>query len=57
MSKFKGRKVLVVGFGKSGVAAATYLAAQGAKVTVTDILQRSDLSDAIDSVADYKIEF
>ena len=37
MDKYKGKKVLVVGFGISGVAVAKYMTKQGAKVTVTEI--------------------
>ncbi len=37
----KGKKVLVVGLGKSGVAAANWLARQGARVTVSDKLDGS----------------
>ncbi len=57
MSKFKGKKVLVVGFGVSGVAVARYMAKQGAKVTVTDLKQRADLNDAVNACADLKIEY
>jgi UDP-N-acetylmuramoylalanine--D-glutamate ligase len=33
---YEGRSVLVVGAARSGVAAARFLAARGARVTVTD---------------------
>ena len=35
--EFKGKKVLVVGLGKSGLAAALFLRRKGAQVTVSDI--------------------
>ncbi|PIR17651.1 MAG: UDP-N-acetylmuramoyl-L-alanine--D-glutamate ligase, partial [Deltaproteobacteria bacterium CG11_big_fil_rev_8_21_14_0_20_49_13] len=34
--ELKGKKILIVGFGRSGAAAARYCLGQGAKVTVTD---------------------
>ena len=40
LDDLKGKKVLVVGFGLSGVAVAKYMAKQGAKVTVTDLKQK-----------------
>lgn len=57
MSKYKGKRVLVVGFGKSGVAVAKYMARQGAKVTVTDMKQKTELADSVAACADLKIEF
>lgn len=57
MSKFKGKRVLVVGFGLSGVATTKYMARQGAKVTVTDSKQKSELSDSVNACGDLKIEF
>ena len=57
MSKFKGKKVLVVGFGLSGVAVAKYMAKQGAKVTVTDTKQKSELMDSVNACADLKLEY
>ncbi len=57
MSKFKGKRVLVVGFGISGVAAAKYLSKQGAKVMVTDTRQRNELLESIRACEDLKIEY
>lgn len=57
MSKYKGKKVLVVGFGLSGVAVAKYMAKQGAKVTVTDLKQKSELTESINGCGDLKIEY
>jgi UDP-N-acetylmuramoylalanine--D-glutamate ligase len=42
-----GKKVLVVGLGRSGVAAARLLATEGAEVTVTDRRSQGELSEAI----------
>lgn len=57
MSKYKGKKILVVGFGVSGVSVAKYMAKQGAKVTVTDTKQKSELSESVNATADLKIEY
>lgn len=57
MSKFKGKKVLIVGFGLSGVAVAKYMHKQGAKVTVTDMKQKSELTDSVNACADLKLEY
>jgi UDP-N-acetylmuramoylalanine--D-glutamate ligase len=57
MSKYKGKKVLVVGFGVSGVSVAKYMAKQGAKVTVTDTKQKSELTESVNATADLKIEY
>ena len=57
MGKYKGKKVLIVGFGMSGVAVAKYMAKQGAKITVTDTKQKNELQDSINACADIKIEW
>ena len=57
MSKYKGKRVLIVGFGMSGVSVAKYMAKQGAKVTVTDMKQRTELAEACNACADLKIEY
>jgi UDP-N-acetylmuramoylalanine--D-glutamate ligase len=57
MSKFKGKRVLVVGFGISGVSAAKYMAKQGAKVTVTDMKQRTELQESVNACEDLKLEY
>ncbi|MBC7387333.1 MAG: UDP-N-acetylmuramoyl-L-alanine--D-glutamate ligase [Cryobacterium sp.] len=57
MSKYKGKKVLVVGFGVSGVSVAKYMTKQGAKVTVTDTKQKSELTESVAACADLKIEY
>ncbi|MBU6375980.1 MAG: UDP-N-acetylmuramoyl-L-alanine--D-glutamate ligase [Bdellovibrionales bacterium] len=57
MSKYKGKRVLVVGFGRSGVAVTQFMAKQGAKVTVTDMKQKTELADGLAACADLKIEY
>jgi UDP-N-acetylmuramoylalanine--D-glutamate ligase len=46
-----------VGFGLSGVAVARYMVKQGARVTVTDMKQKSELTDSVNACADLKIEY
>lgn len=57
MAKFKGKRVLVVGFGISGVSAAKYMVAQGAKVMVTDLKQKSELSASFKACQELKLEY
>lgn len=57
MAKFKGKNILVVGFGRSGVAVSKYMAKQGAKVTVTDLKQRPELTESLNEVSELKIEY
>ena len=47
MMELKGKKVLVVGLGKSGLAAAVFLRHKGAQVTVSDVRPAESLSKEI----------
>jgi UDP-N-acetylmuramoylalanine--D-glutamate ligase len=47
-----GKRVLVVGLGKSGVAAARFLAARGARVTVSDSRPEAELGQALPELLD-----
>jgi UDP-N-acetylmuramoylalanine--D-glutamate ligase len=47
MMELKGKKVLVVGLGKSGLAAALFLRHQGARVTVSDVRSAEALAKDI----------
>jgi UDP-N-acetylmuramoylalanine--D-glutamate ligase len=47
MMELKGKKVLVVGLGKSGLAAALFLRRKGAQVTVSDIRSAESLAKEI----------
>lgn len=47
MMELKGKKVLVVGLGKSGLAAALFLRRQGAQVTVSDVRSAEALAKDI----------
>jgi UDP-N-acetylmuramoylalanine--D-glutamate ligase len=53
--ELKSRRVLVVGLGKSGVAAATFLHAQGARVTVSDSKPEAQLGREIPRLLDLGI--
>lgn len=57
MSKFKGKKVLIVGCGTSGVASAKFLVKQGARVMITDMKQRTELAEPLKELGDLKVEF
>ncbi len=52
MMELKGKKVLVVGLGKSGLAAALFLRHQGAQVTVSDIRSAESLAKEIPALLD-----
>jgi UDP-N-acetylmuramoylalanine--D-glutamate ligase len=52
MMELKGKKVLVVGLGKSGVAAALFLRRQGAVVTVSDVRSAAQLAKEIPALID-----
>jgi len=57
MSKYKGKKILVVGCGTSGVSVSKYLVKQGARVMITDTRQRTELSEPLKVLGDLKVEF
>ena len=52
MMELKGKKVLVVGLGKSGLAAALFLRRKGAQVTVSDIRSAESLAKEIPALLD-----
>src|SRR3954449_8569739 len=47
-----GKRVLVVGLGRSGVASALFLQSQGARVTVSDAKSEDQLRDQIPTLLD-----
>lgn len=57
MSKYQGKKVLIVGFGISGVAVAKYMCKNGARVLVADSKQKNELADSLDACAGLPIEY
>jgi UDP-N-acetylmuramoylalanine--D-glutamate ligase len=52
MMELKGKKVLVVGLGKSGLAAALFLRRRGAQVTVSDVRSAEALAKEIPALLD-----
>ena len=52
MMELKGKKVLVVGLGKSGLAAALFLRRKGAQVTVSDVRSAEALAKDIPALLD-----
>src|SRR3984885_2534442 len=53
--ELNGKRVLVVGLGKSGVASALFMKAHGAKVTVSDTKSGDDLRNDIPVLLDHGI--
>jgi UDP-N-acetylmuramoylalanine--D-glutamate ligase len=53
--ELNGKRVLVVGLGKSGVASALFMKAQGAKVTVSDTKSGDELRNEIPLLLDHGI--
>ncbi len=52
-----GRRALVIGLGKSGVAAARFLVAAGARVTVADRRSAESLADSVRELADCDLSY
>ena len=57
MTKLKGKKVLIVGLGRTGHSAAKYLHAQGAKVTVTDTKHKADFTNVLKDLEPLKLVY
>src|SRR5579862_4065809 len=55
MMELKGKKVIVVGLGKSGLAAALFLRRKGAQVTVSDVRSAAALAKDIPALLDQGI--
>ena len=53
--KIKGKQVLIVGLGRSGLAAATFLKNRGAVLTIADTASERQLGDAADCVKEMGI--
>ena len=56
-NRFFGKRALVLGFARQGIALARFLVARGAKVVVSDLRSEDDLSEARAKVEDLPIEF
>ena len=59
MKELAGRRVLVMGLGLfgGGVGAVRYLCREGARVTVTDLRGRDDLSESLSAIRDLPVEY
>lgn len=57
MKELRGKKVLVIGLGKSGLAAAKFCATAGARVVASDAKSAGELRGATKSLAGLPIEF
>jgi UDP-N-acetylmuramoylalanine--D-glutamate ligase len=53
---YRDKKILVVGLAKTGVACARFLAAQGARVTVTDMRSESSLTGQLAELSEFEIK-
>ena len=53
----KGKKVAVVGLGRTGVSLSHFLVKQGALVTVTDHKSKAELVDYLDQMADIEVTY
>jgi len=49
---YQGKTVLVIGAARSGIAAARFLLAHGARVILTDTKKRDELEPAVTSLLD-----
>ncbi|MCG0274725.1 MAG: UDP-N-acetylmuramoyl-L-alanine--D-glutamate ligase [Thermosediminibacteraceae bacterium] len=54
--ELRGKKVLVIGLARSGIAAAVELSEMGAKVTANDIRPKEEMKEAIDKLSPLGIE-
>lgn len=57
MSSLSGKKVAVVGMGRSGVAAARLLSAQGARVAITDDRTERDLEETMRKLEGLEVDY
>lgn len=53
----QGKKILIVGLGRTGVASAKFLASKGANVTVSDHKSRAELADYLELMEGVNVEY
>jgi UDP-N-acetylmuramoylalanine--D-glutamate ligase len=56
-TELKGKKALILGLGKTGVSSAKFLSQNGALVTVMDIKAKSELTEQVKALSEYKIQY
>jgi UDP-N-acetylmuramoylalanine--D-glutamate ligase len=56
MYELKDKNILIVGLGRSGVAAAKFAVARGAQVTVTDTLSENELQKSLKELSRFDVE-
>ncbi len=54
---YKGKRATILGLGREGIALARFLVRQGAKVTITDIKQESQLQEAMGDLAKLPVHY
>lgn len=55
--ELEGKRVVVLGLARQGVAMARFLARAGAQVTVSDLKSRTELADAVAALADVPVRY
>lgn len=57
MNDWSGRRILIIGAGRQGIALASYLAAHDAKVIINDAKSAEELGDSQERLKDFSIEW
>lgn len=57
LSDINGKKILIVGFAKTGVALARFLVKNGAEVTVSDHKSRAELANFLEQMDDLEVNY
>ncbi|MEK6555941.1 MAG: UDP-N-acetylmuramoyl-L-alanine--D-glutamate ligase, partial [Bdellovibrionota bacterium] len=57
VSELKGKRILVVGLARTGVALAHFLVKNGALVTVSDHKSKAELSAHLDKMEDIEVQY
>ncbi len=57
VSELKDKKIMVIGLAKSGVSLVRFLVEKGAKVTVSDHKSKAELSNALEQIESFQLEY
>ena len=57
VSELKGKRILVVGLAKTGVALSHFLVKHGADVTVSDHKSKAELVNFLDDMSDIEVKY